>query len=81
MKKITKLVSIALAALAISGSFISCKSKEQKAADLSQKAAEAAAKGDMDAYKKYMKEAADLVGGEAGAAANSALDALEGLGF
>ena len=81
MKKIVKIVSVALVSLAVSSAFVSCKSKEQKALELSQKAEKALADGDMEAYRKYVKEAADLVGGEEGKAVKGALDALDGLGF
>ena len=61
MKKITKLVSVALIGLAISSSFVSCKSKEEKCAELIEKAGKALAEGDMKAYAKYMEKAGKLI--------------------
>ena len=61
MKKIAKLVSVAVLALAVATVAVSCKSKEQKAKELGEKAAAALQAGDMETYQKYVDEAAKLI--------------------
>lgn len=88
MKKITKIVTVALTALAISSAFVSCKSKEEKIMEYQEKAEAALEEGDMETYLNYCKKAAELIGGETAEAmkeaadgAKEAAEALKALGL